>query len=88
MNRIRLFYRWLYNKDKKIENEYWETTDFLKIKLLKIKRISPSSETELWEKEELMSILKYESHKRNKAALTLCWDLNAKNQLFAIMNDT
>ena len=79
LNRIRLFYRWFYNKDKKIESEYWETPDFLKIKLLKTKRLSPYSENELWEKEELVSIIKYESHKRNKAALALCWDLNARN---------
>jgi len=80
LNRIRLFYRRLYNKDKKVESEYWETPDFLKIKLLKTKRISLCTENELWEKEELISIIKYESHKRNKAALALCWDLNARNQ--------
>lgn len=79
LNRIRLFYRWLYNKDKKVESEYWETPTFLKIKLLKTKRLSPYTENELWEKEELISIIKYESHKRNKAALALCWDLNARN---------
>jgi integrase/recombinase XerD len=30
LNRIRLFYRWLYNKDKKIDNEYWEHLIFSK----------------------------------------------------------
>ncbi len=85
LNRIRLFYRWLYNKDKKIESEYWETPDFLKIKLLKTKRLSPYSENELWEKEELVSIIKYECHKRNKAALALCWDLNARNHEICLL---
>lgn len=79
LNRIRLFYRWLYNKKRKVESEYWETPEFIKIKLLKTKRLSPYNENELWEKEELLSIIKYESHKRNKAALALCWDLNARN---------
>ncbi|MGA9168672.1 MAG: hypothetical protein WBZ20_00820 [Nitrososphaeraceae archaeon] len=36
-------------------------------------------ETELWEREELLCILKYEPSKRNKAALALFWDLNARN---------
>jgi integrase/recombinase XerD len=27
--RIKLFFRWLYNKDKEIDKEYWETPDFL-----------------------------------------------------------
>ena len=30
--RIKLFFRWLYNKDKEIERDYWETPNFLKIK--------------------------------------------------------
>jgi integrase/recombinase XerD len=76
--RIKLFYRWLYNKDKEIERDYWETPGFLKIKNKKTKRISPYVESEIWEKDELISILKYEPYKRNKAAITLMWDLNAR----------
>ena len=30
--RIKLFYRWLYNKDKEIDKDYWETPEFLRIK--------------------------------------------------------
>ena len=30
-------------------------------------------------KDELLSIIKYEPHKRNKAALMLFWDLNGRN---------
>src|SRR5215203_1282681 len=78
LTRIKLFYRWLYNKDKEIERDYWETPDFLKIKTRKTKRISPYVESEIWEKDELLSILKYEPHKRNKAAITLMWDLDAR----------
>ena len=78
LTRIKLFYRWLYNKDKEIEKDYWETPDFLKIKNKKTKRNSPYVETEIWEKDELLSILKYEPYKRNKAAITLMWDLDAR----------
>ena len=77
--RIKLFFRWLYNKDKEIDKDYWETPEFLRIKNKKTKRISPYVESEIWEKDELISILKYEPHKRNKAAITLMYDLNARN---------
>ena len=36
-------------------------------------------ETELWELEELLLAIKYEPFKRNKAALALFWDLDARN---------
>jgi hypothetical protein len=36
-------------------------------------------ETELWERDEILSIIKYEPYKRNKAALSLLWDLDARN---------
>jgi integrase/recombinase XerD len=78
LTRIKLFFRWLYNKDKEIDKDYWETPDFLKIKNKKTKRISPYVESEIWEKDELLSILKYELHKRNKTAITLMWDLDAR----------
>ncbi|MGH9980970.1 MAG: hypothetical protein ACRD6U_05385 [Nitrososphaeraceae archaeon] len=35
-------------------------------------------ENELWQKDELISIIKYEAFKRNKAILSLMWDLNAR----------
>jgi hypothetical protein len=41
--------------------------------------MSPYLETELWEREELLLIIKYEPFKRNKAALALFWDLDARN---------
>jgi hypothetical protein len=78
LTRIKLFFRWLYNKDKEIDKDYWETPDFLKIKNKKTKRNSPYVESEIWDKDELLSILKYESYKRNKAAITLMWDLDAR----------
>ena len=79
LNRIKLFYRWLYNSSNDIESENWETPEFVRIKTKKTKRISPYLESEIWERDELLSIIKYEPHLRNKAALTLFWDLNGRN---------
>jgi hypothetical protein len=33
----------------------------------------------LWERDELLTVIKYEPYKRNKAALSLLWDLDARN---------
>jgi hypothetical protein len=41
--------------------------------------LSPYLETELWERDELLLVIKYEQFKRNKAALALFWDLNGRN---------
>ena len=85
LNRIRLFYRWLYNaKGKEVSGENilsseWETPAFVKLKGKKTKRLSPYLETELWDRDEILFIVKYEPHIRNKAALTLFWDLGARN---------
>ena len=35
-------------------------------------------ETELWEKQDLLTVIKYEPYKRNKAILALLWDLDAR----------
>jgi integrase/recombinase XerD len=85
LNRVRLFFRWLYNtrdcevSSRNILSTEWETPAFVKIKGKKTKRISPYSETELWDRDEILFIVKYEPHIRNKAALTLFWDLGARN---------
>jgi integrase/recombinase XerD len=34
---------------------------------------------ELWDLDEILFIIKFEPHIRNKAALTLVWDLGARN---------
>ena len=49
---------------------------------LKERRLNGSvhyTETELWDRDEILFIVKYEPHIRNKAALTLFWDLGARN---------
>ena len=58
--------------------EDWKTLAYLHIKEKRTKRISPYLETELWEKEDLLTIIKYEPYKRNKAILSLLWDLDAR----------
>jgi integrase/recombinase XerD len=82
LGRIKFFFRWMHNHEKKdideVDFSNWETPEFVKIKKKKSKRISPYLESELWEKEDLLCIIKYEVHKRNKAILSLLWDLNAR----------
>jgi integrase/recombinase XerD len=82
LGRIKYFYRWLYNyNDTRFDDVQfsdWETPYFVRIKKKKSKRISPYLESELWEKQELLTIIKYESHKRNKAIISLLWDLDAR----------
>jgi len=86
LQRIKYFIRWLYNqKDKENKGEEplskseWSTPSFVKIHEKRTKRISLYLETELWERDEILSIIKYEKYKRNKAALFLLWDLDARN---------
>lgn len=86
LSRIKYFLRWLHNhkirKDKCLEEipvSEWETPSFAIIKKKITKRLSPYSETEIWDRDELFTILKYEPFKRNKAALALMWDLDARN---------
>jgi hypothetical protein len=43
------------------------------------KRRSPYSENDIWDRDELLTIIKYEPEIRNKAALMLFWDLDARN---------
>jgi integrase/recombinase XerD len=85
LHRIKHFLRWLYNQYNRnthgnaIEQSDWQTPAFAMIKEKKNKRPSSYSETEIWDKDELLTVLKYEPYLRNKAALTLFWDLDARN---------
>jgi integrase/recombinase XerD len=90
LHRIKHFFRWLYNyRNKKGEEKYeqsdWKTPSFAAIKEKRTKRISPYSETELWEREDILFIVKYEPYIRNKAALTLFWDLDARNHEITLL---
>ena len=73
LNRIKLFERWLYNCHLKNsqgfqENEEWITPEFCKIKPKQTKRISPYLESEIWDRQELVTIIKYEPNVRNKCS--------------------
>lgn len=85
LQRIKYFFRWLYNEklrqernEESLEPSDWVTPSFLKIKEKKSKRISPYLESEIWDKDDFQIIIKYEPLKRNKAALSLLWDLDAR----------
>ena len=79
LGRIKYFFRWLHNFKYDAENiDNWITPEFARIKLKKTKRISPYSENEIWDKDELLTVIKYEPFLRNKAILALMWDLNAR----------
>jgi hypothetical protein len=84
--RIKHLFRWLHNYKIVKEREEdplsvsdWKTPSFAIIKKKKTKRLSPYLESELWEKDELLSVVKYEKEIRNRAVLTLLWDFNARN---------
>jgi integrase/recombinase XerD len=88
---LKRFFRWLHNHHKHeqegndIAESEWETPSFINIKKRKTKRLSPYSENEIWERDELLSIVKYEPYTRNKAALTLFWDLDARNHEITLL---
>ncbi len=77
--RLKMFYRWLCNVKMKGNNDQrkyydtsnWITPNFVNINKKKTKRLSPYNESDIWDKEELLLIVKYEPYKRNKAILTL-----------------
>ena len=80
LQRIKYFFRWLHNQKERenkglelIPTSDWTTPSFCQIKEKRTKRISPYLETELWERDEILSIIKYERYKRNKAALPYTW---------------
>jgi integrase/recombinase XerD len=63
----------------------WQTPSFIQIRKKRTKRTSPYLETELWERDELLCILRYEPSKRNKATLALFWDLDARNHEITLL---
>jgi integrase/recombinase XerD len=57
----------------------WITPSFVQITQKRTKCKSPYLDSELWEHDELLIVIKYKLYKRNKAALSLLWDLDARN---------
>lgn len=84
LQRIKYFMRWFYNgapasiAASSIPLPDWQTPHFVRLKTKKTYRISPYSESEIWERNDLLTVIKYEPLKRNKAALALSWDLDAR----------
>ena len=92
LQRIKYFFRWLYNQKEAetkgleaLPTSDWTTPVFVQIKEKRTNRISPYLESELWERDEILTVIKYEPYKRNKAALSLLWDLNARNHEVALL---
>lgn len=56
----------------------WETPEWVRIKEKRSKRLSPYSENEIFDRDELLLVVKYEPDLRNKAILTLSWDMDAR----------
>jgi integrase/recombinase XerD len=89
--RIKHFFRWLNNCKVKLDRSItlssseWSTPSFVNIKKKKTKRLSPFGEHEIWEIEDLRTVIKYEPRKRNKAALALLWDLNGRNHEITLL---
>jgi integrase/recombinase XerD len=94
--RIKHFFRWLHNfkikldngsEDQKLSSSFtdWETPAFVNVKTKRTKRLSPYGESEIWDIEELKTVIKYEPSKRNKAALALLWDLNGRNHEITLL---
>ncbi|HJR48025.1 MAG TPA: hypothetical protein VJ799_07705 [Nitrososphaeraceae archaeon] len=81
LGRIKYFFRWLHNYDEKrfddVQFSDWETPDFVRIKKKKSKRISPYLESELWEKDDLLSIINMNVTSEIKPS-SLLWDLDAR----------
>lgn len=88
LNDIKYFFRWLYNNKKKNRERIKKcrngvarlgNSSLCQNQEKETKRLSPYLETELWNRDELPLVIKYEQFKRNKAALSLFWDLDARN---------
>jgi integrase/recombinase XerD len=76
---LSVFFRWLFNSycNNKPEEE-WETPPFLKIKTKKPLRESPYDINDIWELDDVLTIVAYEPELRNQAIITLLWDLDAR----------
>lgn len=74
------FYRWITNHDRKIDQDNWITPEiFSSIKRKKNKRISSYTPNDVWNIDELLTVVKYCSNLRDKAILTISWDMAARN---------
>jgi integrase/recombinase XerD len=75
---LSVFFRWLFNSNRDDDHEGWETPPFLKIKTKKPLRESPYDINDIWELDDVLTIVSYEPELRNQAIITLLWDLDAR----------
>ncbi|HXX97929.1 MAG TPA: hypothetical protein VEL11_12535 [Candidatus Bathyarchaeia archaeon] len=73
---LSVFFRWLTNRDR--PDDDWETPSFIKIKNKKPLRDSPYDNNDIWQLDEVLTIVGYEPELRNQAIITLLWDLDAR----------
>ena len=79
---LRLFFRWLSNRntdksDDHEDSQKWETPPFLRIKTKKPLRESPYGINDIWQLDDVLTIVGYEPELTNQAVITLLWDLDA-----------
>jgi integrase/recombinase XerD len=74
-----VFFRWLLNNNKDKSEDDWETPTFLRIKNKKPLRESPYGINDIWELDDVLTIVSYEPELRDQAIITLLWDLDARN---------
>jgi hypothetical protein len=63
---IKHFFRWLYNqrgKEELIPTSEWNTPQFVQIKKKNTKRLSPYSQTDIWDRDELLTVVKYQPYR-------------------------
>lgn len=79
-NRLKAIYRYHCNKDSDIPESSWKNPyQFDKIKMLKNKRKSSYSAGQVWTQKEVLTVTKYGNNNRDKAILTLMYDIVARN---------
>jgi len=88
---LSVFFRWLFNsnsnsnRDREADDHDWETPPFMKIKNKKPLRDSPYGINDIWELNDLLTIVSYEPELRNQAIITLLWDLDARSHEIAAL---
>jgi integrase/recombinase XerD len=75
----RRFFRWFHSKGE--EEQYWKTPKWWRIKAETCERLGkgPYTQSQIWSEQEMLSILKYEPVVRNKAIITMMWDMAGRN---------
>ena len=80
LSRLVGFYRWLYNHEITRDREDWNTPEpFSTIKKKKNKRDSSYTPNDVWEIDDLLLAIKYCDNIRDKAVLTIGWDMVSRN---------